>query len=600
MHRPSITPTHEAHAAASAPTVADHVEDALFSMGIEVLPMLPGGPLMPLLRAIHHKARIRPVLGRHEAGVAMMAEGQHRASGRLGAIAVTAGPGVTNAISGVSLAHSEQMPLLVISAQVADALRGRSAAQELDTVRLLQPITKASSELRSARRVGPVLRELAALALSGRPGPVHLSVPANLWLQSAAPEPSGAHWPPPGRCDVDASTVRRLLERASAPVLLAGYGVVRARASEALLALAAQLPRLRVACTPRAKGAFPESHPHSVGVFGFAGHERAERAVLEEADLVVVVGSRLGEIASAGYDTRLSRRCLVQVDLEPAEIGRNYRVDAGVIADARGFLDALVSPLPAPASVEDGALPVNARMAGVRPAPAPPTQAPADFRRAADQRRALRDHGSEPRMRPSEAVALIGRHVAANTHVYVDIGNSMAWALRYLRRDVPGHFHVNLAFGCMGHALPAAIGGVLAGAGPTLALVGDAAFAMTGMELHTAVEEGLSVVVVVMNDAGHGMVELGSRHQFGPDAVPDVRFHCPIDAAALARALGSAAETVRREDELSTALQRAFERRGPTLIDVLIDPTEAPPMDARLKVITQNFSGGAPQDGARP
>jgi acetolactate synthase-1/2/3 large subunit len=322
--------------------VAECLEEVLAQHGVTVLPLLPGGPLMPFLRAVHARRRVKTVLCRHESAAVMMADGYYRLSHRVAAVAVTAGPGLSNTVTAVALAHAEQIPLVLISAQVATECDGRTAAQELDSVTLLRPVTKASRGLWAPRRAQAVLTDLIRIAVSGRPGPVHLSVPADAWGRSLELAPHGAALLHSRACDFSTThTVTDLLQRAARPVLLAGYGVVQSQASRELLALASALPRLRVACTPRAKGVFPESHPSSLGVFGFAGHARAEHALLEDNDLLLVVGSRLGEIASSSWDERLGRQRLIQIDIEPAEIGRNFPVELGMVGDAKLLLGRL-------------------------------------------------------------------------------------------------------------------------------------------------------------------------------------------------------------------------------------------------------------------
>lgn len=320
-------------------TVAECVEQVLVQHGITLLPLLPGGPLTPLLEAVHRRGRLRTVLTRHESGAVMMADGYFRRSRRLAAVAVTAGPGLSNAVTAMALAHEEQIPLLLISAQVANNIVGRTAAQELDTVTLLRPVTKASRPLLSASRTQATLSDLLRIAVSGRPGPVHLSVPGDLWRQATSIEPT--RLPRTRPRPTDPRSIRAaidLLRQAQRPVLLAGYGVVQSQAHEELLGLAKCFAGLRVACTPRAKGVFPESHPQTLGVFGFAGHALAERALLDDSDLALIVGSRLGEISSSSWDSRLGQRPLIQIDIEGAEIGRNFPVELGLVGDARELL----------------------------------------------------------------------------------------------------------------------------------------------------------------------------------------------------------------------------------------------------------------------
>lgn len=197
-------------------------------------------------------------------------------------------------------------------------------------------------------------------------------------------------------------------------------------------------------------------------------------------------------------------------------------------------------------------------------------------------------------IRPSLVLQTLGTLIDPETHVYVDIGNCMAWAIHHLRREQPGRFHVNLIFGCMGHALPAAIGGCLATGECVVAIAGDAAFAMSAFELHTAVEERLPLVVLVLNDGGHGMVEMGSECQFGPRAVPSARFGRRIAAAEFAQCVGARAGLVDSLESLVSSFAEArAERSRPSLLDITIDPSEVPPFGARMNLLRRNFAAGS-------
>lgn len=568
--------------------VADCIEACLVHHDIDLATMIPGGPLMPLLQSLHLGRRIRCVLARHESGAVMMAEGYFRVTGRPSVVALTAGPGVTNAVTGIALAKAEQSAIVVLSAQVARSWFGKGAAQELEAARLLAPVTKCSLTLEDPADTWNTLSQAIALSRAGCPGPVHLSVPADLWRAPCAAfgttddrEPAAvADGPEPGQL----RALSDALARSRRPVVLVGYGVVLARAEQQLIALSRKYPQLRFSCTPRSKGAFPESHPRSVGVFGFAGHLEAERAIVEQSDLLLVLGSRLGEITTSGWDERIGRRPIVQVDLDASVIGRNFPVQMGICADLGSVLARLIGGEPA-ATPQKATLPPDPTTARTRVEAASTTETPAANAEAA----AL--------IHPRHVVGVLNRALEGDDAVWCDIGNGMAWLVHYLRRDQPRRWHVNLSWGSMGHALPGAVGGVLASGKPALVVVGDAAFAMTGVELHTAVEERLPLVVVVLNDSGHGMVELGSEFQFGPGQVPSARFRERIDASGFARALGADASTATTLRELEQALSRAWASvagtRVPHVIDVHVDPSAVPPFGARMKLLKQNFSGSS-------
>jgi acetolactate synthase I/II/III large subunit len=551
--------------------VARCFERVFDAHGLSFVATVPGGPLMPMLRALHSGRRIRTVLTRHEGGATLLADGYYRVTRRPAVVALTAGPGVCNALTGIALAYAEHTPMIVISAQVPTHWVGRCAAQEMDTAALLRPVTKESVQLADPSRAQSTLQRLVHLATDGRPGPVHLSVPLNLWSAPAQHQPSVRRVSPPSGNSDSAEHVAKLLKQARRPCVLVGYGAVQAGAERELIALAATFPHVRFACTPRAKGAFPEDHAQAVGVFGFAGHARATELLLGDADLVLVLGSRLGEMTSNAWDERLGRRRLIQVDIEPTELGRNFAVELGVAGDIRHFLLALLDGLGEARVLSARPAVSTPREAKLAPVPPLPTQV----------------------VKPSRLLRELNSALSGEEHVFVDIGNCMAWAIHQLTRNRPRRWHLNLVFGCMGHALPAAIGGALGGGRRNVVLVGDAAFAMTGFELHTAVENNVPLVVIVLNDSGHGMVEMGCEVQFGAGAVPSYRFGRRIDACGIAIALGCRAKTVCTEADLVSALACALEFEGTTLLDVHIDSSERPPFGARMSALKRNFGGQA-------
>jgi acetolactate synthase I/II/III large subunit len=246
-------------------TVAEVLEGALWRAGVRHIPMIPGGPVMQFLEVVYARNRIKPILVRHEVNAVLMAEGYHRASGRIAATLVTAGPGATNTTTGVAVAFREQTPLICISAQVSSQHRGLDAAQELDTVALLTPITKASVEIADPGQLESTVNDLVALALSAPRGPVHISIPTNLWAQKRSwqnltPSVQAA---PPRVNQQHIDVLVEMLIAARKPVVLAGKGASDAGASELLVRLSKRLTKVKFAATPRAKGVFPETSASS-------------------------------------------------------------------------------------------------------------------------------------------------------------------------------------------------------------------------------------------------------------------------------------------------------------------------------------------------
>jgi acetolactate synthase-1/2/3 large subunit len=524
---------------------------------------LPGGPLMPLYQGLHALGGDGEVLlARHEAGAVFAADGYARASGETAAVLVTAGPGTTNALSALAVAKRDLVPLFLIAATPPLAAIGRGAAQELDTLALLERVTKEAAALLVPGRAAELGRHLLHVARSGRRGPVALCVAPDV-AQAAVPEVPPVALPVVADRTVDragAAAAARLLQAAKCPALLLGSGAVTAGAGPSLQRLA-ERGGCWMASTPRAKGVIPETHPLSVGCFGFAGNGLADRIVGDEADVLLVVGSRLGELSSGGWNARLRRKTIIQIDLFPEAIGRTFPVALGLVGDARATAEAIAEALP-PASVR-----ARGPVSWLDQEPAPPPRAS----RLLD---------------PRAVFATLRGLLPPEAHLFCDIGNSMCWAIRYLVRQQPNRFHVNLTYGCMGHAVPAAVGAASVVSDPVVALVGDAALAMTGNEMAVAVEARLpGPVFIALDNGGNGMCHIGFQLGCAGQAAPAL-FGQPLGIGALAAANGVEALSVGDPDELREVLPHALSLRRPVLVHVPLDPQAVPPMGGRLEALS--------------
>ncbi|MCY1010851.1 thiamine pyrophosphate-binding protein [Nannocystis pusilla] len=293
---------------------------------------VPGGPLSALFEALKARGRMRFVLARHEAGAAFMANAHARVRGEPAVCCVTSGPGATNALTGVASAHADSLPVLYLTGQVATGMFGLGAIQEstwhgVDVVEILRPITKLSAMVVTAQMGMRMLRHALRTATTGRPGPVHLNLPADLARVKVPYEVREPASYRPQCVSVaraeDVAQAAQLLAGARRPTLFAGHGVALARAEPALLRLAERL-QAPVVTTPKGKSVFPEDHPLSLGVFGMGGHARSDR-YLEDDDVILVVGSSLGEFASSAWSQRLRAQAFLQVDVDPLQIGKNTR-----------------------------------------------------------------------------------------------------------------------------------------------------------------------------------------------------------------------------------------------------------------------------------
>lgn len=576
--------------ATRAGTAVAHLLRYLEGEGVDCVFGIPGGPLMPLYEAIFDRSKIRPIITKHEEGAAFMADGYARVSGRLGVCCTTTGPGATNALTGIAVAARDSVPVLLLTAQVATSAFGKGAAQEsspfgIDIVDLYKPATKASVMLVSPEKMPDIVRHLLRTALSGRPGPVHLSMPADMMKQSVREE---VRFPKEYRTHSDQFDRRSVKEaakhimRARRPAILAGYGIHLSRAYDELRVLAEKFC-IPVATTPKGKGVFPEDHLLSLGVFGMAGSPQADAVLLsEDTDVLLAVGTSLGEAATHAWDPRLVRgKTLMQIDVDPREIGKNYPVKVGLVGDAKQVLTELKHQIKRDSQWFDRGANGEPRRLG-------------DLRvLKAMHSRVVRPEGMNEASIPLNPQRVIGemrRALPDDAILFVDIGNVMAWALHYYTVREPGTFFLNMGFGSMGHAVAGAVGGKLAAPDrPVVALAGDAAFAMNGMEVHTAVEHDIPVIWVVMNNGGHGMVHLGETRQFN-GKFNTAMFKQPLDIAKMASAMGALSLHVEKPGGVELAISQALEANKPCVIEVAVDPEAVPPTGVRLETLERFFN----------
>lgn len=533
---------------------------------------VPGGALTPLHEALEDRGTIRHVLAKHEEGAAFMANGYARVRRGLGVCAATTGPGGTNALTGIAASYMDSVPTLLLTGQVSTRAVGRGALQDssvfgVPLTDIFRHVTKLSAELSHPDRTSQLVHRAIRTALGGRPGPVHLSLPVDMLKQRVSYFELPSERYRSASAPVDREGVARLAQlfvEAERPCILAGHGT-NVSGAEAALRELAELLRVPVATTPMAKGCFPEDHDLSLGVFGFAGHPLADRYLLSsEVDLLVVLGSSLGELVTHTWDRRLlNPASFVQVDIDPTAIGNNYPVELGIVGDIRATLVELLEACRGLLGDRRRSVPSSLLEARAVTLPIQPIASPVS---------------SPSRMvRPSEAVPVLQEELPEDTLVFIDSGNCVSWMGRHFRARRPRSYFLNMGLSSMGHAVAAAIGGKLAAPDkPVVAIVGDAAFAMNGMEVHTAVEENVPVVWIVLNNGGHGMVYQGEKLLLGRH-LGACQFRVPLDPAALARAVGA---TGYRSDTIPSFrehLRAALESRVPTVIDLHIDPEEIPP-----------------------
>ena len=556
--------------------------------GVRTVFGIPGGPITPLFDALHRDRSVRLVSTRHEAGAAFMALGYARVTGRLGVCLLTTGPGTTNALTGVAAAKADSLPVLALSAQVATAAFGKGSLQDStydrgDVVEMFRPFTKLSAMLANPANLGMLVRQALRAALTGRRGPVHLNVPTDFMRRRVALDLQRPDQYRPTCRTFDREAVKDAAARllaARRPAVLAGHGVNLAGAAPELRELA-ELLSLPVATTPKGKGAFPEGHPLSLRVFGLASSPWSEEYLLSGGvDVLLVLGSSLHEISTQGWEARLKPSgSLIQQDVDPSVVARNYPVDVALVGDAKTTLRELVFHIRRllergehpPRRVDGSLAALKARLPAVH-----------DPERMADL--------STP-LKPQRVMAELNASLPQDALVFVDSGNNTLWALHYLDAVGTRAFIHNWGeFGAMGFGVAASIGGkVGAPERPVVALVGDGSFGMNGMEVSTAVTYGIPVVWVVLNDARYNAVHHGQTLQYGGRTM-GTEF-ARMDLVRVAEGLGAAGRRVTRPGELGPALAEALASGRPTVLDVWLDADEVPPIHSRVASLEKFFAG---------
>jgi acetolactate synthase I/II/III large subunit len=538
-------------------TVAEAVVEVLAREQVPFVAGLPGSGVMEYLDVVQRTGAPRFVLVRHEQVAVHMALGYAELSGRPAAVLVSRSPGASNTVIGVQAAYVEGSPLVLISSQVSSRVRGLGAFQEVDLEDVFAPITKWSTTASSPERVTEVVEEAFRVAVSGRPGPVHVSIPLDFPAERIEPRFSVPSRHLLGRSEPPADGVREaasLLAASRRPVIVAGGGVTRSRAAEAVLELA---DLLGAAVTNTwEKKAVREDHPLTVGNIGRGGTS-ASAAVLHEADVVLALGVRFSEAATDDYRMRLGAdQRLIQVDVDAACVGRVFPVSVGLAADAKATVARLIGELGD--GQPDARAPWRTRIAALRD--------------SWEAQLADVDWEATP-IRSPRVVRDLRRAMAPDAVLTVDSGNFNYWVQRYFAATASGTYIYPAGTGTMGAGLPAAMGiKVACPDRQVVAVAGDGGFAMTMQDLETCVRERIGVTVVVMNNFAYGNIKIRQQTKFANRLI-GCEFGNP-DFAALARLFGAGGERVAAPEQLGPALERALHTDGPSVLDVHVDPDE--------------------------
>ena len=550
---------------ATTTTGARALVDALRREGVDHVFGIPGTQNLAFLDVLRETPQIRFILTRHEQGAAFMAFGFARASGRPGVVTATEGPGVTNLATGIAAAYRAFVPVISVTGVNPVGLRERETNQELDQVPFLRPITKWAYSVPNGGKVQEALRKAFRVALTEPLGPTHIEASAEILLEKTAVEPTlpaaYRHTVLPACSSAQLDEVAALLASAKRPVFVAGSGVLREGATDALMALAARTG-IPVATLQYSPDAFPTTHPLALGPLGRNGWSSANRTV-PKADLIVVIGGHIDVFSTTfKYGVFSESAKLVHQSAAPVQIGVVFPVTLGVAGSTLDFVNGL-----------------NQRAAanGLNRAWVDVAKARADWDAA--QLAELRAD-AEP-VQPQYAAHMLREVLPHNGLLVVDAGNAAKHVRCYFKSYEPGTFIFMDDWGSVGGGLPIALGAKLARPDrPVMCAVGDAGAMYNFGELETAMREKIPVVMVVFNDQGLGNERAFQNEHYGGRHFA-VDFQNP-DFGALARVFGAHGEQVRHPRELEGALKRALASGKPAVVDILIDQKSLAPVVFRL------------------
>jgi acetolactate synthase-1/2/3 large subunit len=527
--------------------------ESLVKEGVEVIFGFPGGVLLPLYDELPNFPQIRHILVRHEQGASHAADTYARVTGKAGVCLATSGPGATNLVTGIANACLDSSPVIALTGQVATPFIGKDAFQETDITGITLPITKNNYLVLDTKDLARTVKEAFHIAQTGRPGPVLIDLPKDvlenkaefvypnkLDLPGYKPKLTGHIAQIKKACEV--------INKAERPVILGGRGIIISRAYNELKELA-ERSQIPVVTTLLGIGSFPETHVLSFGWLGMHGMSYANKAV-NDADVLIAIGMRFDDRATGMVSAFAPNARIVHIDIDPAEIGKNVRVDVPIVGDVKTVLRELNKNI----------IPGNHM----------------DWIQQLEQWRI--DH---PALDIRECVELIPQYVVRQIYeatkgdaiVVTGVGQNQMWAAQYFFYDEPNSLLSSGGLGTMGFALPGAVGAKVGAPDKTVWCIdGDGGFQMTMQELGTIAQEQLNIKIAILNNGYLGMVRQWQQLFYGKRYVGT-----PLwgpDFVKIAEAYGIAAMRVTDKLEVPAAIQKAMDHDGAYLIDFVVEPEE--------------------------
>ncbi len=532
-------------------TGSDILVETLIEQGTEVVFGYPGGQVLNIYDSLYLKSdRIKHIITAHEQGAAHAADGYARATGKVGVVIATSGPGATNLVTGLATAMLDSVPMVAITGNVPCNLLGRDSFQEVDIVGITIPVTKHNFMVTKTEDLADTVREAFRIAKSGRPGPVLVDIPKDIQIKTAEYEPVPVVTPfeMPKADEELIEKAAQMIAESKKPYIYCGGGVIAAGAEAELAALSEKIDA-PVGCSIMGITAMPNSNPRKLGMTGMHGHYVASKAK-NDADLVITLGARFSDRATGNVGKFCTGAKIIHIDVDAAELGKNVSIDLGIRGDVKDALARIIAKAEAKKN--------------------PDWWADIEKIKEFVAENEAKQIGS---LTPYEVIETVNSYLGEDSPVATDVGQHQMWTAQKYRFEKTRTFMTSGGLGTMGYGMGGAIGACVATGKKTVLFTGDGSFGMNLNELATAVSQKLPLIIVILNNGVLGMVRQWQaafyNHHFS-----ETTLERKTDFAALARAFGASGFTVESVDELNMAMKMAMKNDGPVLIDCAIDMDE--------------------------
>ncbi len=535
-------------------TGAEILLDIIASHGVEYVYGYPGGAVLPIYDAFMNNDKLKHVLTRGEQAAVHSASGYARATGKVGVCLATSGPGATNLVTGIATAYMDSIPIVAITGQVGTAMIGTDAFQEVDITGITMPITKHNYLVKDAKDLPVIIEEAFHIASTGRPGPVLIDIPRNvaeaMLDYKEKKEIEIPSYKPTYKGHVaQIKNAANMLMKAKKPVLFVGGGVISSGAWEEVMQLAETL-QIPLAATLMGIGAFPMNHQLSLGMVGMHGHPAANYAV-NECDLLVSLGVRFGDRVTGKISKFAPNAKIVHIDIDPAEIGKNVRVDLPIVGDIKTVLDELLK------LIEE-------------------KENPLWLEHIADLKQKYpMSYGNRSGVRPQFVLETLSKLTKGEAYICTDVGQHQMWAAQYYQFMQPRHFISSGGLGTMGYGVPAAVGAQMGAPDQLVVSVsGDGSFQMNFAEIATAVEQGAKIKMLLFNNSTLSLVRQLQHFQCDK-RYNGITFTGNPDFVQLATAYpGVVGYRITKNEDVERVMEEALSNGKITLIECVVSNEE--------------------------